>query len=96
MFKNINEIQVALVELESILDREEESNWSKGVKAALLHIKSGTEDDYYSARSIYKTMCNGSAGFMEYYIKRDDFKEQEKANDKLDSVRDRLWDLFCC
>lgn len=95
MFTNINEIKVVLRELDNILDNENESNWSKGIKSALLYVKSGTEEDYFLARSVYKTMCNGGAGFMEYYIKRDDFREQETANAKLDSARDKLWDLFC-
>lgn len=94
--KNFRKVEYVLSELEKILEKEKETNWSRGIKAALSHIKAGTEDDYLLAKSIYKTMCVGGAGFMEYYIKRDSFEEQRIANTKLESMRDRLWDLFNC
>ena len=94
MFENINEIEITLSELVKILDEENELNWSRGINSALLHTQAGTEEEYLLARSIYKTMCNGGAGFMEYYIKRKDFKDQQRANARLDSARDKLWDLF--
>ena len=96
MVRNYREIELVLSELEKVLDEEGETNWSRGIKAALSHVKTGTEDDYLLASSIFKTMCMGGAGFMEYYIKRDSFEEQRIANTKLESMRDRLWDMFNC
>ena len=96
MVRNFREIEFVLSELVKVLNEEGETNWSRGINAALSHVKTGTEDDYLMARSIYKTMCMGGAGFMEYYIKRDSFEEQRIANTKLESMRDRLWDMFDC
>lgn len=96
MTKNLKEIESALSELTKILSLDNERNWSRGINSALSHVRAGTEEDYHSAKSIYKTMCSGGAGFMEYYIKRDNPKDQAELNTRLDHIRDRLWDLFEC
>ena len=96
MMKSAKEIENTLSELIKILSADNERNWSRGIHSALSHVQAGTEEDYRLAKSIYMTMCNGGAGFMEYYIKREDSKEQAKINTELDLARDKLWDLFEC
>ena len=96
MTKNLKEIENTLSELTKILNLDNERNWSRGINSALSHVRAGTEEDYRSAKSIYKTMCSGGAGFMEYYIKRDNSKDQAELNAQLDHARDKLWDLFEC
>lgn len=94
MKKNIEEIEKLLSDIKNILEQENESNWLRGIKAALLHIKNGGQEEFLLSKSVYKTMCNGGRGFMEYYIKKNDAEEQKVANEKLDSARDKLWNLF--
>lgn len=90
MQNKIEQAKETLIALRNILENEGETNWSRGVKTALTHIEAGTEEEYLLAKSVYKTMCHGGRGFMEYYIK----ETGTSKNDVLDNARDKLFDIF--
>ena len=94
MAQSIEEIESVLSDLRIILNDESERNWSRSIDSILLLVQSGTEEDFVAAKSMYKTMCSGGAGFMGFYIKRDSFKEQLEINTRLDNARDRLWNAL--
>ena len=70
-------------------------NWIRGIDAALASLQNlEQEQAYVEVRSIYGTMLGGNGTFSDFYIQRENFEEQNRANQNLDEVRDSLWQLF--
>jgi hypothetical protein len=87
-------IRRLLEELKDIIEREGETNCLAGVVAALAALNSNAEKGFADARSIYMTAAGGKGPLAEYYILRADPSQQIRENERLDTIRDRLWDLF--
>lgn len=96
--KRANKVRQLLVELHTLLDSEGESNWRRGIDAAIgeLTNENGGLDEkgFDRARSIYNTMTAGGRGFAEYYVWKDDEDQRIAANKKLDELRSKIWSAF--
>lgn len=94
----IKAVRQSLLELLAILDSERETNWRRGIKAALSELsdENGAVDSggFDNARSIYNTMTVGGRGFSEYSIWVADEDERLKINRALDELRSRVWTIF--
>jgi hypothetical protein len=91
----IASVRSLLEELRAILARQGESNWIRGVQAAIDSLDNPDDQKGYSdAQSIYRTMTMGRGPFSEYYTHRDDFEQRVSANERLDQIRSQLWQLF--
>ena len=92
------EVHHLLIELRSILKKQNEFNWIRGIEAAIGELSCDgdalTEANIENARSIYKTMNEGGRGFAEYFIWLDNEDDRIAANKKLDSLRAKLWNAF--
>jgi hypothetical protein len=94
-YKTIEKARQLFEELKEILDKENESNWIRGIKAAIACLEdSNIERGYSKARSIYTTMTAGQGAFADYYIQRSDSTEQVNENRRLDEIREQLWQLL--
>ncbi len=89
---NINEIRKLLSLLQTLLRKQGETNWIRGIMAAIeaLDAPNGTEQ----ARSIYMSMNQGVGSFSDYNIWFEDFDARLKENEELDGLRERLWQEF--
>jgi type I site-specific restriction-modification system R (restriction) subunit len=96
--KQSEEIYALLIELLSILEAQNDRNWSRGIKAAVQEFVdsngSDTATGFENARSIYNTMTAGGRGFSEYFIWNDNEEERIQANKRLDDLRARIWKMF--
>jgi hypothetical protein len=92
MNMNDEKISALLSELESILRKQGENNWIRGIKAALdvLDEPNGVDQ----ARSIYSSMNRGVGSFADYNVWIDDFNARMKANQDVDRLRAQLWTAF--
>ena len=95
---NGEKARLLLLELNSILKERGEVNWIRGIKAAIDELTSedGTlnETGFENAKSIYKTMNEGGRGFAEYFVWLEDENKRIAANQKLDNLRIKLWEIF--
>jgi regulator of sirC expression with transglutaminase-like and TPR domain len=87
-------IRRLLEELKDVLEREGETSCLAGVVAALTALNSNTKEGFADARSIYMTAAGGKGPLSEYYIQRADPAQQIRENERLDTIRDRLWNLL--
>ena len=59
-----------LHELLALLEREGETNWRRGICAAVAHLSDDegavSSQGFEEARSIYRSMTQGGRGFAEY------------------------------
>ena len=96
--KRATEALRVLSEMLAILDVQQESNWRRGIKAALAELtnEDGTvkPTGFENAGSIYRTMTSGGRGFAEYFIADDNERQRIAANRRLDELRDAAWSLF--
>lgn len=97
--KDRNEVAIKLLELiQSFLIRHEESNWIRGISAALSELKENNRatkaEKFNSAKSIYLTMIAGGGGFSEYYVADVDGVGNKKENTELSNLRKEIWILF--
>jgi len=96
--KRSAEAHSLLLELRALLDQEGETNWRRGIGAAvaLLSDEQGNVSPrgFEEARSIYRSMNAGGRGFAEYYIEGSSDAERIQANARLDELRSKLWTLF--
>ena len=84
-----------LMELRSIMEREGEANWIRGIKSAENAFnRTDLTQGYLEARAVYRSMMHGNGSFSDYYIERNNLTEQESANQRLDQIRAELWRLF--
>jgi|GEM_PF-2328103 len=96
--KRSAEARRLLIQLCALLDKEGETNWRRGIEAAIGELSNANGDvdpgGFDGARSIYKTMTAGGRGFSEYYIQRSSEKARLEANEILDNLRSGLWAAF--
>ncbi|WP_398308081.1 hypothetical protein [Zoogloea sp.] len=92
------EARQLLLELSSLLKEHRESNWTRGIEAAISELTFGdgtfNKAGLEAAKSIYKTMNEGGRGFAEYFFWLDSEDDRIAANKDLDNLRTRLWDVF--
>lgn len=74
-----------------ILNSQGDRNWIRGIENVLRELESGNIDD---AASIYRSMVAGGRGFSEYNVWIDHCDDRIKVNQRLDCIRDELWDIF--
>lgn len=86
--------QELLSNLHECLSRTGETNWIRGVSAALREIDTLTDEGFANARSIYHTMMEGGRGFAEYFVWEEDVSRRIKANKEIDGIRTELWEIF--
>lgn len=93
-----SEVRQLLIELHALLDSAGESNWRRGVDAAIGEL---TDENgglntrgFDNARSIFNTMTAGGRGFAEYYVWKDDEDQRIAANKRLDELRTKIWAVF--
>ena len=92
------EIRHLLLELRSLLEEYHESNWIRGIEAAIGELSRDSETlseiDVRNARSIYKTMNEGGRGFAENFVWLSNEDDRIAVNKKLDVARAKLWKAF--
>lgn len=95
---HIEEALRLLTELRSLLEKEGDVNWRRGIEAAIhqLSNEDGTLNaaGLENARSIFKTMTAGGRGFAEYYIWKNDEDARIAANKRLDDLRAKTWAML--
>lgn len=96
--KNPERARDLLESLLALLSEQGEQNWSRGVSAALLELTDSHGNlnpaGFDNAASIYLNMTSGGRGFAEYFVWSPDDDERIRANQKLDELRDSLWEVF--
>ena len=97
-FKKAEEAFYSLTNLLTLLESQQEKNWSRGIKAAigeLVNIDGKIiTSGFDNARSIYNTMTSGGRGFSEYFVWMDDEDMRIKINQDLDAFRIKIWEIF--
>lgn len=89
-----------LCQLEALLKAEGESNWIRGVRAAIIAGKSRKdgsvteEDAFQEMASTYRSLYGGAGSFSDYFIWREDLEERQEANKKFDKITNQLWSLL--
>ena len=87
-----------LIEIRSLLEKENENNWRRGIDAAISEMtnQDGTLNKigFENARSIYKTMTAGGRGFSEYYIWKNNENDRIAENKRLDNLRAKAWEIL--
>src|SRR3954468_8566176 len=87
--------QNLLADLRALLRSEGATNWIRGVEAALHSLTDEEPGRGFSeARSIYRTMSEGKGAFSDFYIERVDSPQRIEINQRLDEMRNKLWELF--
>jgi hypothetical protein len=96
--KNPQRAHDLLQDLLDLLSEQGEKNWRRGVAAALLELTDAggqlNPAGFDSAASIYRSMTTGGRGFAEYFVWMPDDDERIRANQRLDELRDALWEVF--
>ena len=98
--ETISEALEALRRVNEIMEREGESNWIRGIRAAIAAGESAgrqnasKEASLAEMASIFRSMCRGPGGFSDYHIWREDFVERQEANKEFCALADRLWTLL--
>lgn len=94
----IDEFRKLIDEMRSILQREGEQNWIRGINAIRNTLSLDNPDSenlkFSNAKNAYFAMTRGAGSFSDYYIKRDSSYERIKANKRLDEIRDRIWTIL--
>lgn len=83
-----------LEKLLECLSHRGETNWIRGISAALGEIALLTDEGFANARSLYRTMMEGGRGFAEYCVWDEDESQRQKANKEIDGIRTELWEIF--
>lgn len=87
-----------LKNLLDLLSEQGEQNWRRGVSAAFLELTDAQGNlnpaGFDDAASIYRSMTSGGRGFAEYFVWSPDDDERIRANERLDELRDALWEIF--
>ena len=87
-----------LKSLLDLLSEQGEHNWRRGVSAAFLELTDAQGNlnpaGFADAASIYRSMTSGGRGFAEYFVWSPDDDERIRANERLDELRDALWEIF--
>ena len=95
---NIDELRKLFGEMREILEAEGERNWIRGISVicnTLAEANPISESEQIErAKQTFNSMNGGAGSFADYYIHRDEFDERMKANERLDQIRDRLWELL--
>lgn len=86
--------EVLLTKLHGILAEQGETNWIRGVSAALSELSSHSEIGFENAKSIYRTMVEGGRGFSEYFFWNDEDDVRMDSNKCIDEIRSELWSIF--
>ena len=90
MGKNtVHEVHNLLVELRSLLTKQGEKNWIRGVNAAITELDK--QDGFDRARSIYRSMNQGNGSFADYHVWLEDFDQCLATNKVLDDLRIKVW-----
>jgi len=99
---NTSDVRAKLIilfsELSEILENDNEENWIRRIQECLSILQSKEEINdrkkLSEVKSIYYSINAGYSGFSEYFIWREDFDERIKANERLDEIRDEIWDTL--
>jgi hypothetical protein len=83
-----------LLTMRDCLSENRETNWSKGITAALVELSPPSDAGFTKARSIYRTMVHGGKGFSEYFVWDEDENRRMNLNREIDRLRDELWTVF--
>lgn len=87
-----------LKSLLGLLSEQGEQNWCRGISAAFLELTDPQGNlnpaGFDNAASIYRSMTSGGRGFAEYFVWSSDDDERIRANQRLDELRDALWEVF--
>ncbi len=98
LVNNSQRAQSLLASLLNLLSEQGEQNWRRGVSAALLELTDSegglNPAGFDRAASIYRSMTAGGRGFAEYFVWSPNDDERISANQKLDELRDELWEIF--
>ncbi|BBW97446.1 hypothetical protein ACPVTF_03075 [Geobacillus icigianus] len=76
----INQVEHALYLINECLDQKQDNE-------QMQHL-------FIRLKEIYKTMNQPRIGLSDYFIWKDDYEERVKANESLDIIKDRLFQLF--
>jgi len=86
--------------LRDILIAESEENWVRGIDLiieALMHSSPSerdVEEALRYAETTYKSMLGGNGSFSDFCVWRDDFDERVRENEKLEKIKNEIWDTF--
>ena len=83
-------------ELIEILEAEEETNWVRGLRAAVSELRETpepTRNSWDRAISILNTMYGAKGGISDVFIWRDNPQERREANVDLSRIRKEIWEI---
>ena len=98
--KKLQESLDLLRQLEALLNEEGESNWIRGVRAAINVGESSRGENvteeaaFKEMAATYRSICGGAGSFSDYFIWREDFDERQEANKIFVQITNQLWKLL--
>jgi len=99
--QKVDQLHFLLSELRDIMLRERPTGWLDGIELMLNKLETNQESGYFNSyetilivTETYQSMIPGGyGGFYDYMIWRDNYDERVRLNDKLNAVRDEIFEI---